>query len=115
MSATQTDRLNSERIWSVPVAVTEVPDSGRHVDLVADQHRRAAIADLAGVTAIPRLEASFELARHGRNGLHVLGRVSATVGQTCVVTLEPMESEIDEPIDLVFTPSATLPAKDSGG
>jgi uncharacterized metal-binding protein YceD (DUF177 family) len=113
MSAT--DRLNSERIWSVPVAVTEVPDSGRHVDLVADQHRRAAIADLAGVTAIARLEASFELARHGRNGLHVLGRVSATVGQTCVVTLEPMESEIDEPIDLVFTPSATLPAKDSGG
>jgi hypothetical protein len=44
------------------------------------------------------------LARRGRDGLNVSGRVSATVGQTCVVTLEPIESEVDEEIDLVFAP-----------
>ena len=29
---------------------------------------------------------------------------SARVGQTCVVTLEPIESEIDEAVDLIFAP-----------
>ena len=57
---------------------------------------RAAMAKRAGLAALPRLEASFDVTRHGRGGLHVVGRVSATVGQTCVVTLEPIENEIDE-------------------
>jgi uncharacterized metal-binding protein YceD (DUF177 family) len=30
--------------------------------------------------------------------------VSATVGQTCVVTLEPVTNDVDEEIDLVFMP-----------
>src|SRR4051812_29602980 len=112
MSETKSDRPNSDRIWSVPVALAEVPESGRHFDLVADEHRREAIAKLTGVTAVPRLAASFDLARYGRNGLHVVGRVAATVGQACVVTLEPIENEIEEPIDLVFTPAAVSPADD---
>jgi uncharacterized metal-binding protein YceD (DUF177 family) len=115
MSETKSDRPSSDRIWSVPVALAEVPESGRHFDLVADEHRREAIAELAGVAAVARLEASFDLARHGRNGLHVGGRVSATVDQTCVVTLEPIENEIDEPIDLVFTPAVDSRADDVDG
>ena len=39
----------------------------------------------------------------------MLGRVSATVGQTCVVTLEPVTNEIDEAVDLVFAPAAAAP------
>jgi uncharacterized metal-binding protein YceD (DUF177 family) len=53
---------------------------------------------------VPRVEANFDVMRHGRDGLHVRGRVSATVRQTCVVTLEPVENEIDEPVDLTFMP-----------
>lgn len=45
------------------------------------------------------------MVRHG-NGLRATGRVSATVGQTCVVTLEPVENEVEESIDVIFTPSA---------
>jgi hypothetical protein len=52
------------------------------------------------------LEARFDLARHGRDGLHVVGTFSATVGQTCVVTLDPIENEIEETIDLIFAPGA---------
>jgi uncharacterized metal-binding protein YceD (DUF177 family) len=58
--------------------------------------------------SLPRLTATFDVTRRGRDGLRVVGDVSATVGQTCVVTLDPMESEIDEPIDLDFTPEAAL-------
>src|SRR5690349_21254998 len=91
--------------WSVPLTVSEVPESGRHFDLVADRQTRAAVAQQAGLDALPRLQASFDVAPCGRGGLHVVGRVSATVGQTCVVTLEPLENQLDEAIDLVFAPA----------
>lgn len=98
-------------LWSVPLTVHEVPETGRRVDLVADEATRAAIAQAVGLRALPRLEASFDVSRHGRDGLQVLGRVSATVGQTCVVSLDPVDNEIDEPVDLIFKP-ATEPLTD---
>ena len=104
-----------DRPWSVPVALSDVPETGRHLDLAADAQARAAIARLAGLGALSRLRASFDVTLHGRQGLRVVGRVSATVGQTCVVTLEPIENEIDEAIDLVFTPHAASPASVRGG
>ena len=105
-----------DRPWSVPVAANEVPDAGRHFDLVADEHVRAAVAKLAGLRALPRLAASFDVTRYGRDGLHVVGHVSATVGQVCVVTLEPMEDEFEEPVDLMFSPQATAArVEDDGG
>lgn len=91
--------------WHVPVRLEDVPETGLHLDLVADEHVRTGLAAIAGVTNVPRLQAVLDVVRHG-NGLRATGRVSATVGQTCVVTLEPMENEIDEPVDVVFAPEA---------
>jgi uncharacterized metal-binding protein YceD (DUF177 family) len=92
--------------WSVPVAANEVPEGSRHFDLVADEKVRAVIAKLAGLRALPQLTASFDVSRYGRDGLRVVGQVSATVGQICGVTLEPVEEEIEEPVDLMFSPPA---------
>lgn len=105
------EKASPERTWTGPVTVTEVPETGRHVDLVADAPTREAVARLAGVNALPRLEAHFDLMRHGTDDLHVAGRVSATVVQDCVVTLEPLQSEIEEAVDLVFTAAPAEPAK----
>jgi uncharacterized metal-binding protein YceD (DUF177 family) len=96
----------SERGWSLVVAVTDIPQSGRRFELRADERTRAAVASLTGLRTVARLEAQFEVRRHGADGLHVTGTVSATVGQFCVVSLEPIESEIEEGIDLVFVPGA---------
>jgi uncharacterized metal-binding protein YceD (DUF177 family) len=91
--------------WHVPVAVDHVPaDAGQHFDLVADADVRAAVARLAGLRDLPRLEASFDVERRGEGGLHVTGQVSATVGQNCVVTLEPLVNEVREAVDLLFLP-----------
>ena len=62
-----------ERPWNVPVALHEVPETGRHFELAADERTRAAIATLAGLRALPRLHAVFEVTPRGRDGLHVVG------------------------------------------
>jgi Large ribosomal RNA subunit accumulation protein YceD len=93
--------------WSVPVAVADVSaETGRHFELTADADARAAIARIAGIRELPRLAATFDVTRQGEEGLRVVGQVTATVGQNCVVTLEPLSNEIHETIHLVFGPSS---------
>ena len=94
--------------WHVPVAVEDVPETGEHFELTADSQTRAAIAKVAGLRELPRLEANFDVTRQGGGGLRVAGRVAATVGQTCVVSLEPVTNEVAEDVDLVFVPQAAL-------
>ena len=98
--------------WRVPIAVEDVAETGQHFDLVADESVRAAVARIAGLRELPRLEAHFDVSRHGQGGLHVTGLVSATVGQNCVVTLEPLANEIGEPVDLLFLPRSAPSGRD---
>lgn len=100
--------------WRIPVTVESVPEDGQHFDLVADEGVRAAVARLAGVREVLRLEAKFEVTRRGANGLHVTGLVSATVGQNCVVTLEPLSNDLQETVDLVFLPRKADAATGAG-
>jgi uncharacterized metal-binding protein YceD (DUF177 family) len=67
---------------------------------------------LTGLRELSRLSAVFDLERRGA-GVRVTGNVSARVGQTCVVTLEPVENDIDELVDLRFAPRAAAPAAKS--
>lgn len=94
----------SERPWSATVRLDEVPETGKHIELEATDEVRAALNKPVGVEAVERLSASFDLFPRGRDGLHVTGRVSATVRQACVVTLEPVVNEIDEEVDVDFAP-----------
>lgn len=91
-------------LWSWKLALDEVPEAGLHVDLEADAATRSALAEAIGLRELPRLEASLDLAPFGRSGLRVEGEVLAIVGQTCVVSLEPLENELREPVSLIFSP-----------
>lgn len=103
----------SETPWRVPVAVEDIPEEGQSFALEADADVRAAIAKMVGLRDLPQLAATFVLTRHGAGGLRVVGRVFATAGQTCVVTLEPLLSPIEEDVDLLFMPQVT-PSPGSG-
>jgi Large ribosomal RNA subunit accumulation protein YceD len=103
MSERRSDR-QAAAPWHVPVALDDIAEAGQHFDLVADADVRTTVARVAGLRDLPRLEANFDVTRHDVSGLHVTGRVSATVGQNCVVTLEPLANEVDEDIDLLFAP-----------
>jgi uncharacterized metal-binding protein YceD (DUF177 family) len=92
--------------WRVLVAVEDVGEDGQRFDLVADPDLRAAVARTAGLRDLPRLEANFEVTRHGAGGLRVVGQVSATVHQACVVTLESVANEVAEEVNVLFLPQS---------
>ena len=98
--------------WSVPVAVADIPDTGLHMKIEAPAAVRAAVAELAAVRNLPQLSAVFDLTRQGA-GAHVSGRVSALVGQTCVISLEPVENTLDEAIDVTYGPPSAAPSADT--
>jgi hypothetical protein len=93
--------MNKPQGWHVPVHRENVPDTGLQLDLDADEEVRARLGAIAGVQSVSRLHASVALTRHG-GGLRAAGRVTATVGQTCVVTLESLENKVDEAFDVLF-------------
>jgi uncharacterized metal-binding protein YceD (DUF177 family) len=95
--------------WRVPVTVAQIPETGLHRDFEADQSVREAMAKLAGLREILSANASLDVTPKGGGRFHVAGRVMGRVGQTCVVTLDPIENDIDEEIDLVFAPPEQIP------
>jgi Large ribosomal RNA subunit accumulation protein YceD len=101
--------MNTADPWSVPLIVAQIPDTGLHRQIEADPAERAAMAEVAGLREVLSASASLDVTPESKGCVHVTGRVQARIGQTCVVTLDPIESEIDEPIDLIFAPPEQIP------
>lgn len=76
---------------------------GDRIDLTADEEERQAVAERLGLESLDRLEAHVVLSRTGEI-VRAQGRLSASVGQSCVVTSEPVAGHVDEPFELVFMP-----------
>ena len=95
--------------WSVLVTVAQIPDTGLHRDIEAGRAAREAMAEVAGLREILSASASLDVTPKSGGRFHVAGRVRARIGQTCVVTLDPIENDIDEPVDLIFAPPEQIP------
>lgn len=95
--------------WRAPVAVAEIPELGLHREIEASLVERQSMAEAAGLREIALASAALDVTAMGGGRFHVGGHVRARVGQICVVTLEPIENEIDEPIDLIFAPPEQIP------
>lgn len=95
--------------WRVPVAVAQIPETGLHRDIEAGKAVREAMAEVGGLREVLSANASLDVTPKSGGRFHVVGRVRARVGQTCVVTLDPIENDIDEAIDLIFAPPEQIP------
>ncbi|MGY3489977.1 hypothetical protein ACVW1C_007860 [Bradyrhizobium sp. USDA 4011] len=110
MSGGSTGRPDAARDpWRVLVNVAQIPDTGLHREIVADEATRKAIAEVGELREVVSARAAFDLQPKRDGSCHVTGRVWARVGQTCVVTLDPIENEIDEAIDVMFAPPEQIP------
>lgn len=67
-----------------------------------------ALASRFGIPAVRGLGFEAEAAPWGPGGWRVTGRVRAGLTQTCVVTLEPVDTELDEPFERFFAPPRRL-------
>ncbi|AEI03270.1 hypothetical protein OCA5_c21440 [Afipia carboxidovorans OM5] len=105
--------------WSHPVVVAQIPAAGMHVTFAADVGERAALAEVAGLREVLEAKADFHLTHVRGGGIETRGHVSGLVGQECVVTLEPLESRIDEDVEVIFaepdTAAAAKPRVDIDG
>jgi uncharacterized metal-binding protein YceD (DUF177 family) len=100
---------DSANPWSIAIVVAQIPDTGLHRELDAGPAVRAAMADVAGLREVMSAHASLDVTPKSGGRVHVAGRVQARIGQTCVVSLDPIENAIDEAIDLIFAPPEQIP------
>src|SRR5476651_1595721 len=104
------NRADSANPWSIAIVVAQIPDTGVHREFEASPATRAAMADVAGLREVLSAQASLDVTPKGGGRVQVTGRVQARIGQTCVVSLDPIENDIDEAIDLIFAPPEQIPA-----
>lgn len=94
--------------WRVTVNVTQIPERGLHRDIEAGPAVRAAMTQIAGLRDVVFARASFDMSLRSGGRVQVTGSVTARIVQTCVVTLDPVENDIDEEIDLIFAPEEQI-------
>ncbi len=97
--------------FSYRVKVGHISANPVTVTLKANEPERAGLALIWDVNAVKALEAELHVARWKKDGVRLKGEVRATIVQSCVVTLEPVESEIIETIDQVYVPEGSKLAR----
>lgn len=89
--------------WSHAIAVQTLRDmQEKPVEMEPDAPTRAALAEALGISAIRKLRLSGRLIAADRADWRFEGQLGATVVQSCVVTLDPVTTRLDEPINRYF-------------
>jgi uncharacterized metal-binding protein YceD (DUF177 family) len=83
------------------IAAETIPERGLTIDHALDVADCALLAQQLDLRALAALRLDGTLAPQGR-GFRFVGRLTARLTQTCVVTLEPVEAEIAEDVDVEF-------------
>jgi uncharacterized metal-binding protein YceD (DUF177 family) len=78
-------------------------------DIAASEDERAALARRLGLVSLDRLAASVELARESGGIILLRAEFTAAFAQDCVVSLEPMASEVSERFALRYGPPEAEP------
>ncbi|RVD48459.1 MULTISPECIES: DUF177 domain-containing protein [unclassified Mesorhizobium] len=84
--------------------VARLPQKGLPVVIEADPAQRAALAEAHGLLSVEAYRAELLVASWKRNGVKLSGRVEADITQACIVTLDPVQAHIDEPVEALLLP-----------
>jgi hypothetical protein len=95
-------------------AISDIPEAGLTAERTATPEELAAIARALDLVACRSLTARYAIAAGSGGHYHLTGTLQAQVEQTCVVTVEPLVSDIAESFDIDFWPENELPAPGGG-
>ncbi len=98
---------------SYPIDVRRLPQKGFPVVIEPNAKELGELARAQNLVSVGSFHAELLLKDWKRGGVSVTGRVRASIVQECVVTLEPMEAQIDEEVDIVFVPEGSPLARDT--
>ena len=88
--------------FSFAVLVRDIPAEGRRFSLQADEEQRRELALLLAIPAVNSLGAELEVRPALGGAFRVRGTLTASVVQTDVVTLDPIDQDVVEDIDVTL-------------
>jgi len=92
---------------SRPLKVEEIRDGASGV-IDATQSEMADIARMLDLVGLAALAFTYRLHHGGGGRLRLTGRLKASLTQTCVVSLDPVEASIDVPVEVEFWPVSMI-------
>ena len=108
--AAPTDALG--HAWSEPVR--DIPERGLERDREATIEEKARLAAALDLVSIDTLRVRYRI-RPSAGGRYLLrGRLEATIGQTCVVSLATLTNTIAQDLDVSFWPAADITPPSEG-
>jgi uncharacterized metal-binding protein YceD (DUF177 family) len=109
---TRNPSMAAELVWEH--APHDTPESGLSRARAAAPDELERVARALDLVACSSLRVSYTIAPSVARRYRLSGTLSAEVTQTCVVTLDPVTSVIEEPFDVMFWPAEDIPAAQSG-
>lgn len=95
---------NQQLAISHLVSVIHLPQRGMPVKLIANEDERASLAKAHGLQAVKSFEAQLKVSKWRSEGVKITGTIKSDIVQTCSVTLEPLNAQVDEIVEAVFVP-----------
>lgn len=82
--------------WSILIRADEIQPSGKTIEISPDDAAKQALAKRLDIVSLDDLKAKLTLKRENAHIVHVKGTFEARVKQKCVVTLEPVETDVSD-------------------
>ncbi len=92
------------------IKVHEVPRAGITGRRQATEDECTAVAQTLGFPGCKSLIADYRIKNAGKGRFQLTGTLTAELVRTCVITLEPLNETVIEPLDCVFVPPEMMPA-----
>jgi uncharacterized metal-binding protein YceD (DUF177 family) len=90
-------------------ATVDIPSGGFARERAASDEALAQFAKALGMLTLAELKTKYRIDRLAGGAYRLHGRVTARGEQACVVSLEPVTAQLDEPFDVEFWPELKDP------
>lgn len=100
-----TDASDTELYFGVNISVIGSNSRGTQYEFMANEDQRVALGSRFGCVDIQKFEVKASITPLRKEGHYgVSGVVSARVVQNCVVSLEPVVTDLEQKLDLILLP-----------